>query len=217
MRGLIYKDVCLFFKGLDKRIFLLIAAVMILLVVECGSIAGLLMSIMLAITVGIQHILVFSAEEKVEWQKYQCTMPVRSGAVITGKYAAVLVTLLVSVVGSVLFNLVIFAAYRRFSLPALGISAACAVAVPLCWTAVSLPAYYWFGFQAAHYMEIALFFPIFYTVKYFEESPDGFPLGLPIAGYVPLAAVCILVLFAVSYGVSLAGYLWHGRKKHILQ
>ncbi|MCI8690936.1 MAG: ABC-2 transporter permease [Oscillibacter sp.] len=214
MRGLIYKDVCLFFKGLDKRIFILVGAVMVLLVINCGTIAGLMASIMLAMTVGIQHTLTFSFEEKVEWEKYQRILPVPGHRIVAGKYAAVVATLWVSVVGSAVFNLAIFAVYRMFSLPLLVFSVVCAVAIPLVWTAVTLPACYWFDFQLAQYVSIVLIFPIFYTVKYFEEGPDEFPLNAlngSALQYVPFAAICIAALFAVSYGISLAGYLWHTR------
>lgn len=218
MRGIIYKDVCLFFKGLDKRIFILAGVVVVLLVVSNGAIAGLMISIMLAMAVGMQHVLTFSVEDKAEWEKYLHTMPVQSGQVIAGKYAAVIVTLLVSIIGSLLCNLIVSAVYQTFSLPMLELSIVCAVAVPLCWTAVSLPACYWFGFQTAQYVGIVLLFPIFYTVKYFEDSPNGFPLNLSIAQYVPFAAACVAALFAASYLVSLTGYLWRvgsfSRKKH---
>lgn len=209
MRGLIYKDVCLFFKGLDKRFFILVGAVLVLLVADCGSIAGLMASVMLAMTVGIQHTLVFSIEEKVEWKKYQSILPVPGNWVVAGKYAAVLITLLVSAAGSVLFNLVVFSLCRMFSLPLLVFSLVCAVALPLVWTAVTLPVCYWFNFQAAQYASIVLVFPVFYTVKYFEEGPNAFPLNMlngSVLQYIPHAVICIAALFAVSYGISLTGY-----------
>ncbi len=217
MRGLIYKDVCLFFKGLDKRVFILAGAVMVLLVANCGSIAGLTASIMLAMTVGIQHTLAFSLEEKVEWEKYQRILPVPGHWVVAGKYAAVVATLGVSVLGSLVFNLAVFAVYRTFSLTLFGFSALCAAAIPLVWTAITLPVCYWFDFQLAQYVGIVLIFPVFYTVKYFEEGPEAFPLNvLTDSGlqYIPFAVLCIAGLFLVSYGISLAGYLQ--RTKHIV-
>lgn len=211
MRGIIYKDVCLFFRGVEKRMLLLVGAVLVLLAVKGGVYAGLLASIMLDMTVGIQHVQVYEREEKVEWEKYQRTLPVGGGTVVAGKYAAVLATVLVSLAGAVVFNLAAFALYGGFLPLVLVLSAVLAVVIPVTWAAVSLPFCYWLGFRTAQYASIVLIFPIFFLVKEFEDGAWTAPVLLScVSGnaYVSmlLALAAAGAAFLVSLAVSAAGY-----------
>lgn len=206
MRGLIYKDVCLFFKSVEKGLLIMVAIVLVLLAAECGETAGLLATVMLAMTVGIQNVLVFAGEEKTEWGKYQRTLPVKEAQVIVGKYAAVLITMAVSIGGCVVFNGAAFIFYRTFSWALLGLSAAAALIIPLCWTALSLPVCYWFGFQTAQYAGIVLIFPVFFTVKYFEDASYAAYFASGIEVYLAAAVAASGALYAASLLVSIAGY-----------
>lgn len=208
MRGIIYKDVCLFFRGVEKRLLIVAGAALALLLVKGGVYAGLLASVMLSMTVGVQNVLAFANEEKVEWGKYQRTLPVGGGKIVAGKYAAVLVTVLLSLAGAVALNLITFAVWRFFSLPLLGISVLLAAVVPAAWVAVSLPFCYWFGFQTAQYASIALICPIFYLVKNLEDGLWSVPAQLPgsVYLYLPLGLLAVGVSFLVSMAVSAAGY-----------
>ena len=64
MKGLIYKDITIFFKGIDKKLILIAVGVIALLMVKTGVYAGLFASVMLAMTIGMQNIMSFASDEK---------------------------------------------------------------------------------------------------------------------------------------------------------
>ena len=105
MKGLIYKDITIFFKSIDKKLILIAVGAIILLMVNTGVYAGLFASVMLAMTIGMQNIMSFASDEKASWKKYQLAMPVNAVSVVTSKYISVICTLAVSIVGSIIFNL----------------------------------------------------------------------------------------------------------------
>ncbi len=101
MRGMIYKDLCLFFKGMDKVVLAVLGGLLVLLGYKSGVYAGMLFSFALDMMVGILHLTALEKEEKTAWRSYQRTMPVGVGKVMAGKYAALLLTVPVSVAGAV--------------------------------------------------------------------------------------------------------------------
>ena len=208
MRGIIYKDLCLFFKCLNVWVFLIGIGALVLLLAENGVYAGMLASFMVDMMVGALNVLVFEEEEKSEWGKYQRTLPVGCGKVVAGKYAAVLLTVLISLAASALLNLAVFAAHRTFLPAVLGLSMLLAAAIPVAWTAVSLPLCYWAGFRASQFSSAVCVFFLFFFVKNFEDSMwtvsdlmPGNGLVLWLAGLLALAG-----MFALSLAVSAAGY-----------
>lgn len=210
MRGMIYKDICLFFRSVEKRM-LAVAAVFLALTLGKGGIyGGLLASIMLDMTVGIQNVLVFEKEEKVEWAKYQRTLPLGGGKVVAGKYAAVLATLAVSLTGSVALNAAAFLLHGSFLLPVLALSMLLAVVLPVAWAAVSLPFCYWFSFQVSQYSSALLIFPLFFLIKNFEDGkwtvPARLPVGGSLYGYLAMGLLAVGAAFLASWAVSTAGY-----------
>lgn len=215
MRGIIYKDICLFFRCLDIRVLLIAAAALAILVTKNGVYAGMLASIMVDMTVGILNVMTFEKEEKTEWEKYQRTLPVSGGAVVAGKYAAVLVTALASLALGVVMTLVVFAAYRTFHLPVLGLTALLALTIPVAWGAVSLPFCYWFNFQVSQYASILLIFPLFFTIKNFEDGMWTVADVAPLVGNSWLLAglLALAGLFLLSLAVSTAGYCWKGGRQ----
>ena len=56
-----------------------------------------------AMTVSMQNIMIFASDEKADWKKYQRVLPISDVSVITSKYVSVLITLAVSVLGSIVF------------------------------------------------------------------------------------------------------------------
>lgn len=127
MRGLVYKDISIFFKSIDKKLVLIAAGAIILLMVNTGVYAGLFASVMLAMTIGMQNIMSFASDEKANWKKYQLAMPVNALSVVTSKYISVIGTLAVSLVGSVLLNLLSSVAFRKFNVTVWGVSTAASV------------------------------------------------------------------------------------------
>lgn len=85
MKGLIYKDVAIFFKSMDKKLILIAAGAIALLMLNTGVYAGLFASVMLAATVGMQNTMSFAMDETVGWKKYQMAMPVSPASVVAGK------------------------------------------------------------------------------------------------------------------------------------
>ena len=207
---MIYKDLCLFFKGIDKIVLLVLGGLLVLFAAEGGAYAGMLFSFALDMMVGVLHLTALEKEEKTAWRSYQRTMPVGVGKVMAGKYAALLLTVPVSVAGAVVSNLAAFAVYRAFWPEVLGLSVVAAIIVPPVFAVFSLPFYYWFGSQIAQFTSLPLAFLMFYAIKNFEDGwwtvadlvslAENLPLSL-LAGALALAA-----LLAASLGLSAAGY-----------
>ena len=210
MRGLIYKDIKIFFKSIDKKLFLIAAGAIILLMVNTGVYAGLFASVMLAMTIGMQNIMSFASDEKASWKKYQLAMPVNAVSVVTSKYISVICTLAVSLAGSVLYNLLSSVAFRSFNVTVWGVSTAASVIVPLLWTGICLPLTYWFGFHSAQTMGLIVVIPMFYFIKYFEDGAGFSAMTNSIFSYVIVAGIAVVVLFIISMLISMVGY---NRKK----
>ncbi len=210
MKGLIYKDVTVFFKSIDRKMILTAAAFILLLMVNAGAYAGLLASVMFAMSIGIQNVMSFVSDETAGWKKYQLAMPVNASVVVASKYISVVCTLAVSLAGSILFNLISSVLFRSFRPVLWGASVAVAVMLPLFWTGISLPLTYWFGFRSAQVMGLLAVFPVFYIVKYFEDGPGLSAMTNSILSYVVLAGIAVAILFAVSMIISTIGY---SRKK----
>lgn len=209
MRGIIYKDLCLFFKGISKWLLLLMGGILVVFVNQ-GVYAGMLFSVTVDLLVGILHITAFEKEEKVNWENYQRVLPVGVGKVIAGKYAAVLLTVLVSVTGAVACNLAAFAVYRTFLPETLGLSVLLAVVIPLAWTAFSLPFYYWLGNQVAQYTSMPLAFLLFFALKNFEDGmwavADLTFLSGNLSSVLLTGLLALAGMFLLSLALSAAGY-----------
>ena len=207
MRGLIYKDITIFFKSMDKKMILFAAAMIVAGMFVTNSLAGFFGTFMLALFTGIQNILCIPCDEKIDWKKYQHAMPVSTFSVVMSKYLSVLCTAsVISVLGGLVFNLIAGVIYRTFD-PAIWLcSFITALIFPLVWNAVCLPLSYWFGFRGAQSMGILMVFPVCFTVKYFENGP-GLSLMTDFLSSYELAALpATAVLLAVSYMISVAGY-----------
>lgn len=210
MKGIIYKDLCLFFKGVDKWVLAVLGGLLVLFVVKGGVYAGMLYSFALDMMVGLLHLTALEKEEKTAWGNYQRTMPVGVGKVIVGKYAAVLLSVLVSAAGALACNLAVFAVYRTFLPEVLGLSVLMAVVIPLAWAAFSLPFYYWMGNQVAQYTSMPLAFLLFFVIKNFEDGMWAVSDVTFLSGnlhFVLLAGLLVLAgMFLASLAVSAAGY-----------
>ena len=206
MKGLIYKDITIFYKSIDKRLVLIAAGTIVLLMVNTGVYAGLFASVMLAMTIGMQNIMSFACDEKASWKKYQLAMPVNAVSVVTSKYVSVVCTLAVSLTGSILFNLLSSVVFRSFNLTVWGVSAAVSVIVLLLWTGICLPLTYWFGFRSAQTMGLFAVIPMFYFVKYFEDGAGFSAMTNSILSYAAAAGVMVMVLFVISMLISMTGY-----------
>lgn len=210
MRGLIYKEVNLFFKGAEKRVLIIAGVVIVFLLFKAEVYAGLISSLMLSMTIAIQGVLSFANDEKVNWKKYQMVMPISDYAVVASKYISIVYTLVPGIVGSIVLNLLSSIIYSQWDLRLYGLSVIASIFVPLFWAAICLPLTYWFGFRSAQMMSIFCIFPIFYTVKLLEDGTGWRTLPATMGSYILiLCAVCI-VLFILSYFLSVVGY---SRKK----
>lgn len=206
MKGLVYKDISIFFKSIDKKLVLIAAGTIILLMINTGVYAGLFASVMLAMTIGMQNIMSFACDEKASWKKYQLAMPVNAVSVVTSKYTSVVCTLAVSLVGSILFNLLSSVAFHSFNTIVWEISAAVSVIVPLLWTGICLPLTYWFGSHSAQTMGLIVVIPMFYFIKYFEDGAGFSTMANSIFSYVFIAGIAAVILFIISMILSMIGY-----------
>lgn len=210
MQGLIYKDICLFFKSIEKRLLIIIGAVIVFLLFKAGVYAGLMSSIMLGMTVGIQSVLSSESDEKANWKKYQMAMPISNYRVVASKYISVVYILLPSILGSIILNLLSSTIYGYWEIAIFGLSIVAAVIVPLIWAAICLPLTYWFGFRSAQTVGLICIFPMIYVIKFFEDGPGLTALPNTMVSYFIVAFVICAVLFILSYLLSVAGY---SRKK----
>lgn len=206
MKGLVYKDIIIFFKSIDKKLILIAVGAIILLMVNTGVYAGLLASVMLAMTIGMQNIMSFASDEKASWKKYQLTMPVNAVSVVAGKYISVICTLAFSIVGSIVLNLLASIAFQSFNVTVWGVSVAASLIVPLLWTGICLPLTYWFGFRSAQTMELIVVIPMFYFVKYFENRAGFSAMTNSIFSYIIIAGVAVVILFIISMIICTIGY-----------
>ena len=155
MRGLIYKDISIFFKSIDKKLILIAAAAIVLLIFNAGIYAGLFASVMFAMTIGMQNIMSFASDEKASWKKYQLAMPISNFTVVASKYVSVIYTVAISILGSIAFNSLSIIIFQNFDM--------------LIWFIFDLqqqllshyygqefclPLTYWFGFRSAQTMGI---------------------------------------------------------------
>ena len=83
---MIYKDLCLFFKGFDKVVLAVLGGILAVFWFESGVYAGMLFSFALDMMVGVLHLTALEKEEKTAWRSYQRTMPVGVGKVMAGTY-----------------------------------------------------------------------------------------------------------------------------------
>lgn len=206
MKGLLYKDIVIFFKSIDKKLVLIAAGAILLLLFNTGVYAGLFASVMLAMTIGMQNVMSFASDEKAGWKKYQLAMPVTACSVVTSKYISVVCTLAFSLAGSILFNLISSVAFRSFDMVVWGVSMAASVIVPLLWTGICLPLTYWFGFRSAQTMGIIAVIPMFYFIKYFEDGAGFSAMTNSILSYGMMAGAIAVVLFMISMIISMLGY-----------
>lgn len=206
MRGLICKDIYLFFKSTDKRSLLIIAALIVLVIYSVGPEAGLVVSIMLSLTIGIQNIMSFASDEKVRWNQYQMAMPVSSFSVVASKYISVACSLVFSFLCSMALNLVVSIVYRNFNPSIWVMSGIFSVVSPLFWTGISLPLAYWFGFQSSRIMSLCLVIPMFYLVKTFEDGLGFSAMEGFFHSYIFTACIVAVLFFTLSMMVSVVGY-----------
>lgn len=210
MKGLIYKEFFLFFKSIDKKLVLIAAVAVILLLMNAGDFAGLLATVMLAMTIGMQNVMSFASDEQVGWKKYQLTMPINTFLAVGAKYVSVLLTIGLSAAASLLLYFISGILYKSFGGTLLLVSIASAIMVPLIWTAICLPLTYWFGFRSAQAMGLLIIVPVFYLIKYFEDGPGLVSLTDALSTYIFGGFLISIMLFILSYAVSVLGYIRKG-------
>lgn len=137
-------------------------------------------------------------------------MPVNAVSAVASKYISVICTLAVSIVGSILLNLLPSVAFRKFNVTVWGVSAAASFIVPLLWTGICLPLTYWFGFRSAQTMGLIVVIPMFYFIKYFEDGAGFSAMTSSILPYAVVAGIAAIALFILSMIISMVGY---NRKK----
>lgn len=206
MRGLIYKDLQLFFRSVEKKLILIAAAAIVLLLAKAGVYGGLMGSIMFAMTVSMQNVMSFASDEKTNWRKYQLALPVSGLRAVASKYISVLCTLGISAGGGLVFSLVSCAIYGSLAPELVLLSVLSGVVIPLAWTGICLPLTYWFGFRTAQTMGLIVVVPVFYMIKYFEDGPGLPALTDTVFGCLLGACALAVVVFILSIPISTAGY-----------
>lgn len=210
MRGLIYKECSIFYKSMDKRMLLMTAGFSALILYSAGIYGGLMASVLLSMTIGIQNVMSFASDDKARWKKYQLTLPLSSFTVVASKYISVLCTLGISVLGSIVLSLLSSIFFRSFNLSVWTLALCSSVVIPLLWTGVCLPLTYWFSMQSAQTMGLFLIIPLFYLIKHFEDGAGLSAMTVSLSSYLGAAGILAVVVFGVSLVFSIIGY---ARKK----
>ncbi|HGM3509155.1 TPA: ABC-2 transporter permease [Clostridioides difficile] len=213
MRGLIYKDFYLFLKSIDKKLIIIAIPAITILIMNMGIYAGLMTSIMLSITIGMQNIISFASDENVNWRRYQLALPISGCSIVASKYISVICTLAFSLAGSVVFSLMSSIFYGSFEINLFGLSIITAIILPLACTGICLPLTYWFGFRSAQTIGVLFVVPIFYFIKYFEDGLGFSAIPASTQSYLLIAGIITIVLFIVSFAISVLGY--SRKNKHI--
>ena len=206
MRGLVYKEMALFFKSINIKLVFVAGAAVILLLYNMEIYAGLFASLMFSLTIAMQNTMGFVADEKSDWKRYQMSMPVNALLVVTSKYISVILTLVFSILGSIFFNIISGIFSGGFDITLCKLSVMLSVALPLFWNAICLPLTYWFDFRHAQIIRLFAIIPIIMLTKYMEDVQGGQPLMLTGNYYMLVIAFISVVLFFVSILASVAGY-----------
>lgn len=206
MRGLIYKDISIFFKSIDKRPILIATAAIVLLIFNAGIYAGLFASVMFAMAIGMQNIMSFASDEKASWKKYQLAMPISNFTVVASKYVSVIYTVAISILGSITLNSLSSIIFQKFDMLIWLFSIVAAIIIPLLWTGICLPLTYWFGFRSAQTMGLIVVIPNVYFIKYFEDGPGISAMLNSAYSYMIVAAIVAVIIFGISLVVSTIGY-----------
>ena len=127
-------------------------------------------------------------------------------SVVASKYISVLLTLGISLLGSIIFNLLSGVISGSFDPAVWGLGMFGAVFLPLLWTGICLPLTYWFGVQSAQAMGLVIVIPVFYMVKYFEDGAGFSVMADSVMSYLLAAGIAVAVIFGLSVGVSVLGY-----------
>ncbi|NCB91566.1 MAG: ABC-2 transporter permease [Clostridia bacterium] len=212
MRGLIYKDVQLFIRSIDKRLMIIAAAVIAFVLIKLGTFGGLYASVMLSYSIGLLNIMSFDSDEKAGWKNYQLALPVNPFHVVAGKYISVLYTVGFSLAGSILFNAVSSVITSSFNGIIWILSMAGAVVIPFLWAEIFLPLTYWLSFRAAQTVGIFAAIPIVYIINYFEDGAGLSALPSSINTLLIIAIAAAITLFAASFFISLLGYTRNSSK-----
>lgn len=64
MRGLIYKEVSVFYKSVDKKMFVIASGFTLLIFYRAGAYGGMMASVMLAMIIGAQNVMSFISDDK---------------------------------------------------------------------------------------------------------------------------------------------------------
>ena len=206
MRGLIYKELSVFYKSLDKKLLFIMAGVIVFLMYGIGETTGLWASTMFAYVIAMQNIMSFVVDERAHWKKYQMAMPVNGFVVVVSKYISVVCTLAVSVLGSLLFNFLSCVVFQRFDPAAWRFSVAIAIAIPLIWAGICLPLTYWFGFQSAQIIRIIGIIPIVVLFSYIADTSGLSIVAGSLTPYIFAIFFVLLVFFGISAVISIIGY-----------
>lgn len=206
MRGLIYKENCLFIKGLEKRSLIVVAVVVAFLMVKADIYAGLMASIMLALAIGIQGTMSFASDEKTDWKKYQMALPLNNFGVVASKYISAIYMIIIGMCGSVILNFLSSLVHNNWDFTLWGLSALIEIIIPVLWLGICLPLTYWFGYKSSQMMGMICIFPMVYLVKFFEDGPGLSALPNTISLYLLMSFCIAIVLYVISFFISVVGY-----------
>lgn len=206
MRGLIYKENCLFIKGLEKRSLIVVAVVVVFLMAKAGNYAGLMASIMLALAIGIQGTMSFACDEKADWKKYQMALPLNSFGIVASKYISAIYMIVIGICGSVILNLLSSLVHNNWDFTLWGLAVLIEIIIPLLWLGICLPLTYWFGYKSSQMMGMICIFPMVYLVKFFEDGPGLSAFPNAIYSYLLVIFVITIVLYILSFLISVLGY-----------
>ncbi len=209
MRGLVCKDILLFFKSIDKRLIVIAVFAVILVFVNTERYSSLLATLMLSLTVSMQNVLNYNSDEKSKWVKYQRATPLSDTKIVISRYIANAATLVVTILGAIIFTMISTVIFGSFYSDIFSTSLLVSLIIPLLWASIHFPIVYYFGFQATQIIRFILIIPIVFIFRLFEdkvEQADLLFISENISTFVFFICIATLIIYIVSCAISIVVY-----------
>lgn len=193
MRGLIYKNIKLSMNAPKINLLFGVFAIGISFV----GISPVVGALFFAFVISTVSTYCFYPEYKCNWNRYGNILPLKKWKNIASKYLSCLIFVLFSALGGIVINIIYAVITHTYSLDIIVLSLGIAIAFPLLWTSVFLPAVFKSGIQSASYFRLLLI-PALLLLRKFTETDVTLSNILLVPG---LVLVCLIIL-GISFLVS---------------
>lgn len=197
MRGLIYKNIKLSITAPKINFLIAIFSIGITFI----KISPVIGSLFFSFAVSTISTYSFYPEYKCGWNRYENILPVKKWKVIAGKYLTCLLFVLISVSGGIVINIIYSLMVQTYSIDIIALSLGIAIAFPLVWGSIFLPAVFKSGIQSVTYFRLLLI-PVLLILNKYMEANITLSNTLIIPGLVLICLIIFIVSFCVSISIT---------------